>query len=317
MSQNSGMSKRQRFSMPTRAQHTAAEILHSGQTEEIVQEIPINMLEQDPANRPLTKLSLANPEAIDPADPNVGLKKKFLEGIRDLALSIRAVNGIKEPLRVYKLGAKYRIIFGERRALAAVVAGLKSVPGIVDTAPPTGLRRIQAVENIQREDVLPWERVQALKDLLAEEAATGKPIETSSGLVEAMGISNGYASMLLGLIEAPPEVAEAMQRGVISNVRTAYEIAKIKDPKARHAALETAVNGATQQAAITAGRRASVKHAPRRGRKRATVNLGRTEDFGFVKQIIVALGKPNQRRGVDWDNVDEVQRVWDRFRKGE
>lgn len=317
MSQNNGMTKRMRFSVPTRAQHTASQIVHDGETEEIIQDVPIDLLEHDPANRPLTKLTLDNPDRIDASDPHYLQKSKFLEGVRNLAQSIRAVGGIKEPLRVFKLGAKYRIIFGERRALAAVLAGLKSVPAIIETGPPEGLRRIQAAENMQREDVLAGERIQSLADLIKEEEKAGRKINGPSDLTEILGVSKAYASMLLALVSAPEDVAEAMRSGALASVRTAYEISKIEDSKNRATALQTVLAGAGREAVVATAKRNKTKPASRRGRKRVTINLGRTENLGFVKRILTAIGKPHHRRGVDWNDPDAVQRTWDQFIKGE
>ena len=95
-------SKKQRFSIPTAAQSQAGEIIAAAESEETVQLVPIHLLELDPRNRPLCKLNLVNPEAIDPRDPHAGIKKEFLARLKELADSIIAANGVKQPIRVFK-----------------------------------------------------------------------------------------------------------------------------------------------------------------------------------------------------------------------
>ncbi|MHB8409531.1 MAG: ParB/RepB/Spo0J family partition protein [Acidiferrobacterales bacterium] len=308
-------SKKTRFTAPSSAMHQAGDIINGVETEETVQQVPIKLLELDPQNRPLTKLDLMDPERIDPSDPNYHLKQEFLGRLRELAQSIRAAGGVQQPIRVYKRGALYRVIFGERRVLASVLVGNKTVPAIVETEPPQDLRRMQSIENIQREDVLAWERLQSLRDLLEEEKRQGRQIRNPTDLSQTMGISMGHASMLLNLLEAPKDVAESLRTGKLLSLRGAWEIARIDDAAARQSALMAAIDGAGLKDLASMARRTAVKNEPRRGRKRQSVNLGKTENLNLVKRILNALGKPALRKGVDWNNVDAVQRAWNDFLK--
>ncbi|MHB8509492.1 MAG: ParB/RepB/Spo0J family partition protein [Candidatus Dormibacteria bacterium] len=80
--------------------------------------------------------------------------------------------GILEPLIVYREGALYKILVGERRYRAALALGLSEVPVVVQELPRSAAERwaIQVSENFHRDDLSP-----------AEKAATAKEIHAATG----------------------------------------------------------------------------------------------------------------------------------------
>lgn len=54
-----------------------------------------------------------------------------IKALEDLAISIKN-NGIKEPLRLRKMNNKYKIISGNKRYRAAILAGLSELPAIIE-----------------------------------------------------------------------------------------------------------------------------------------------------------------------------------------
>lgn len=68
-------------------------------------------------------------EDIVPSNHNYNLFD--IKSLEDLAISIEN-NGIKEPLRLRKIDNKYKIISGNKRYRAAILAGLTEVPAIVE-----------------------------------------------------------------------------------------------------------------------------------------------------------------------------------------
>lgn len=127
--------------------------------------------------------------AIDHVDPDPDQPRKTFEPdeLDNLAASIRE-NGLLQPLVVYRVDGsdRYRIIAGERRYRAAVLAGMASVP-CLEMAPDFDralIDQFQLVENIQRADLHPVEAAEAIEAYLARhglsqrEAARrlGKPL---------------------------------------------------------------------------------------------------------------------------------------------
>lgn len=105
--------------------------------------------------------------AVDHVEPDAEQPRKtFDEGeLQNLAASIRE-NGLLQPIIVYRAGQadRYRIIAGERRYRAAILAGRATVP-CLEMPPdfdPSLVDQLQLVENIQRADLHPFEAANAI-----------------------------------------------------------------------------------------------------------------------------------------------------------
>ena len=106
----------------------------------------------------------------DPEQP----RREFIEEeMNNLTASV-VERGIMQPIRVWfvESAEMYQIISGERRYRAAVAAGLKELPCIIEDAPGRGqviprkeILVDQVVENWQREDLNPYDLSDALKEL--------------------------------------------------------------------------------------------------------------------------------------------------------
>jgi ParB family transcriptional regulator, chromosome partitioning protein len=167
----------------------------------------------------------------DEIDPNPVQPRRVFEPerLQELANSIRA-NGIIQPIVVRPAGGRYQLVAGERRWRAAKLAGLETVPVVIQEIPDDRLLEITLVENIQREDLNPIETALAF-DRLAKELnlsheqigeRTGKDRSTITNLLRLLQLpsdlqtlvanrrlSQGHARCLLGIpAELQREVAE-------------------------------------------------------------------------------------------------------------
>jgi ParB family chromosome partitioning protein len=159
--------------------------------------------------------------SIDHIDPNPAQPRQVFapEPLAELADSIRA-NGIIQPLIVRPRGERYELIAGERRWRASRLAGLDSVPVVIQDIADAKLLELALIENIQRADLNPIETATAFarlaKDLQIshEEIAqrTGKDRTTITNLIRLLKLpvdlqqyvaearlSMGQARALLGL----------------------------------------------------------------------------------------------------------------------
>lgn len=82
-----------------------------------------------------------------------------------LAASIKA-DGILQPLNVRRSGAGYELIAGERRLRAALLAGLETVPCIINDVTDRNSALLSLVENIQRQDLGFFEEATAIARLI-------------------------------------------------------------------------------------------------------------------------------------------------------
>ena len=143
------------------------------------------------------------------------------ESLRELADSIRE-HGVLQPLLVSdsQTDGVYQLIAGERRLLAARLAGLSRVPVVVKEAASGELLELALVENLQRQDLNPLEEALAYRRLAEEFEMTQEAIATRVGRsrtavanalrllalsdeikasLASAAISEGHARALLGL----------------------------------------------------------------------------------------------------------------------
>lgn len=86
--------------------------------------------------------------------------------IKKLAVSILQ-NGLLQPISVRKIvDGKYELIAGERRLRACKLAGMETIPAIIFLTNDDTTAALSLLENIQREQLNPFEQGYALKELL-------------------------------------------------------------------------------------------------------------------------------------------------------
>ena len=151
--------------------------------------------------------------------------------VEGLAATIQD-HGLPQPLGVVEAGrGRYRVVYGNRRRVAAVQLGLERVPCILlDAADPRTLVQ-QLTENLQRRDLNDLEQARAfarLRDQLANGRAPGGDGE--GALDEAVGKTVGLTARTvrryLGLLDLPEEVQEFLRRGEL-NVTQAQHLRRI------------------------------------------------------------------------------------------
>ncbi|MDP7562846.1 MAG: ParB/RepB/Spo0J family partition protein [Arenicellales bacterium] len=127
------------------------------------------------------------------------------ESLRELAASITA-QGIVQPLLVRETAAgAYELIAGERRWLAAQLAGLKDVPVMVRQVADEAALAVGLIENIQRENLNPIEEAGGLRRLLDEFGLTHQQV------ADTIGRSRTAVSNLLRLLNLDPGVREHLE----------------------------------------------------------------------------------------------------------
>ncbi|WP_114313619.1 ParB/RepB/Spo0J family partition protein [Thermus caldifontis] len=197
-------------------------------------------------------------------------RRRFEEAsLKALAESVRA-HGVLEPLLVRKVGEGYEIIAGERRYRAAGLAGLTEVPVVVLEVDERTAQALALMENLQREDLNPYEETLGILDLLALELGKGREEVVSllhrmrdetrgkvprnvTGSPEAQKVVEMFRTLgrmdwqsfvrnRLPLLNLPEDLQEALLRGAIPYT-AALELKKVKDLSLRRALLEEAEAG--------------------------------------------------------------------------
>jgi ParB/RepB/Spo0J family partition protein len=152
------------------------------------------------------------------------------KSIAELAESIRGPAGIIEPLIVRKNAKGYEIVCGERRWTAAKLIKLATVPCIVRKLEDNEARKLQIIENLQREGLHPVEEAQGYADLLAQKDAKGQPVNTIESIAKEIGKSAAFVYGRMKLLKMPKVALEASFVDKL-NASNALLIARIPDPK--------------------------------------------------------------------------------------
>jgi ParB/RepB/Spo0J family partition protein len=186
--------------------------------------------------------------AIDHVEPDPKQPRKTFDDaeLQNLAASIRE-NGFLQPIVVYRAEepGRYRIIAGERRYRAAILAGKTTVPCL--EMPPDFDRdlvdQLQLVENFQRADLYPIEAAEAIEGYMTRhrlsqrEAAErlGKPL---SFVAELLAIRKIPEDLLAreGVAQFPKQVLVEIGRApadeqarLVERALSGSSLAEIKD----------------------------------------------------------------------------------------
>jgi len=201
--------------------------------------------------------------------PSPQPRRRF-ENLEALARSIRE-QGVLQPLLVRPLGnGRYAIVAGERRHRAAKMAGLAEVPVRVLDLSEKEARLLALVENLQREDLNPYEETLGALELLSEELgktreevvallhrmrdeARGRVPHNVVGSPEAQRVEEVFRALgrmswesfvqhRLPLLSLPGDLRAALEAGALPYT-AALELKKVKDPEARARLLEEAKRG--------------------------------------------------------------------------
>ena len=149
------------------------------------------------------RISLIDPKSDQP-------RKNFDgEALSQLADSI-AANGILQPILVRETGDRYTIIAGERRYRAARLAGLTEIPALVLEADDESAAKYALIENLQREDLNPYEEAAAIRKLMDEFSLSQEQVASS------IGRSRSAVANALRLLDLPEEAVAHLIDGTLS-----------------------------------------------------------------------------------------------------
>ncbi len=129
--------------------------------------------------------------------------------LKELCQSIKE-QGIIQPLLIRKDDNRYELVAGERRLLAAKMAGLTQVPVIVKKVTDAGLLEMSIIENIQREDLNPVEEAEAYHRLMTEFNLT------QDQAAKRVGKSRSAVANFLRLRQLPEQIKTSIMDGALS-----------------------------------------------------------------------------------------------------
>lgn len=293
------MSKKKRFGISEALTRGLSETIHvvennSGVFRNVI--LPLSRIELDPENPRKLAIDLSDIRAgIRPEDPLYQQKQDELERLKELAHTIKA-NGVINPVVVYKLGETYRVVAGERRCLASILAGKQEIEARVFNEKPKGfeLKLIQWVENTAREDLSLAERLGNIRDIIHEYLLQNEDAEVTATLLKSItGLSLSQTTYYLAAMYAPDDVQTEIQKGNIRNLDKAALIAGVSSADLRRQAIDACVSGSSlkeirsiiSQHKMLKKNRAALSSS-NRGRSTAKINMGVTAHTDVVKTLV-------------------------------
>ena len=299
-----------------------------------VEVLALRRVELDPENPRDLVLTFDDViHGVDKADSQYVRKTDEKASLLTLAHSIKE-QGIINPIVVYKHGDKYRLIAGERRTLASLLAGKTDIQAKILEGKPDELKisLLQWIENVERKDLSLWERLQNLEKML-EALAHSKSIRkqelTATDLGRLLGCSLPHAMNYMAVIQADAGFKDLIRQNKLKNLEKAALIINIKSDGIKQNAIDACLSGATLKKLKSIStqdklpRTISAPSIPNaRGRQATLVNLGSTKKLEVARLIIdsvlnhVKLGHLKQHfSDLNWNDYKSINHAFKQLLK--
>lgn len=238
-------------------------------------------------------------ELIQP-DPKQPRKTFDEERLNELADSIRS-KGVLLPILVKPEPEQgcYRLISGERRYRASLIVKKKTIPALIKTTEDP--LEISLIENLQRENLNPFEEVEGLLHLKEEKNYTDEQLGT------LIGISRSSVTKILALNQLSPEVKAECEHVHIPPKSFLFIVVTLSTLQAQLKAVRDYQKGklSIQQARKSASGKPKSVHNPH-ANKKANEYRRTTKDYSIIIRF-------NRKRATDDEVIgvlnDELQRV--------
>ncbi len=293
-----------------------AAIAHAGDLH--VEVLPTHKIELDPENPRVLLLTLDDMfNGISHDDPHQGKKQKEKESLKSLAQTIKE-NGLLNPIVVYKNNAKYKLIAGERRVLASILAGNITVQAKIlkERPDPLKLSILQWIENNERADLTVWERIRNFEKITTEfmraNNLPGIRDVRYMDLSQLTAISPPQIMCYVNVLQGSIALKKALADNQIKNLDKASLIAKA-DQAHEKALIKACIEGASlkklkELESLLKQQAEKQKHKAKRHVK-TQVNFGSTTSLKAAETILIALIE-NKRfqhlkpvlETIDWTN---------------
>ncbi len=292
--------------------------------------LPLSRIELDPENPRKLAISILDvQDGLNRNDPLFDRKQNELEKLKELAHTIES-SGVINPIVVYKRGEVYRVVAGERRCLASILANKHEIEARIFNEKPKGfeLKLIQWIENTAREDLTLDERIGNIRDIILEYQHQHGEVSVSATLLKNItGLSLPQATYYLAVMQAPDDLQKMISEGQIRSLDKAAVIAGIDSIELRTEALNACVQGCSLKELrnmIARNKQIIRKQAlesmpGKRGRAVSRINMGFTLKIDVVQAIVNSVLNQEEFKRysdifskVNWSHYEQATRA---FRK--
>ena len=223
------------------------------------------------------------------------------EALEELADSIKEY-GIIQPIVVSKKEGYYSIIAGERRWRASKIAGLSEIPAIIREDDEKVNSEISLIENMQREDLNPYEKAVGIKTLMDKYDMTQEEIG------KKIGKSRSTIANTIRILNLEPRVLEMAKEGKITEGHC-KALLSITDPEKQYLSAVQMLERGTSVRQME--KRAKVKETKEEQQRNHILYKNIEDTFQGFFGTKVRLD-PGKRRGkiiIEYTCNDDLERI--------
>ena len=280
-------------------------------------EILIDRISLDPENPRKQKITLHDLRVgLSHTDPQYGIKKDEYDGLCELAESIKR-EGLLNPISVVEDGSNFKMVAGERRFFATIIAEKPVIEARVfrKKPKPLDLKIIQWSENQSRKDLSLFEKLMNVTAILEAYTAEKNETLTAIRLSEVVGISRQQAQYYKAIL-SNEDLMQFVRDGRVSTFDLARQLAPLTPSQ-----INSKLNEDKEQPPKRVIPKITAKDKSNNaGRKRATVNLGSTRKPSVAKTITETMLSTQQFKKyterfhpVDWTCLDQSTKAFQKL----
>ena len=224
------------------------------------------------------------------------------ESLEELAESIKAY-GIIQPIVVTEKEGYYSIVAGESRWRAAKIAGLEEVPAIIRDYDERRNKEISLIENVQREDLNPYEKALGIKSLMEDYSLTQEEVG------KIIGKSRSAVANYVRILNLEPRVLEMAKEGKIGESHCKALMA-IDDPEDQYNTALTILDGSKTVREIET-RAYRKKKLPKVNHQYEAVYRDIEDTFQgfFGTKVKVNAGKRSGKIVIEYSSNTDLERI--------
>lgn len=231
-------------------------------------------------------------------------RKRFdQEALEELAESIKEY-GLIQPIVVTKKEDYYQIIAGERRWRACKIAGLKEIPAIIRENDDKKNSEIALIENIQREDLNPYEKAVGIKHLMEEYGLRQEDV------AKKLGKSRSAIANSVRILNLDPRVLEFAKEGKLSEGHCKSLLSITDNERQYKTAVQMIERGATVRQLEKA---VKVKTSKEQQDKNHALykDIENTFQGFFGTKVRLDAGKRRGKIVIEYSSNDDLERILD------
>ena len=227
------------------------------------------------------------------------------EALEELAESIKEY-GLIQPIVVTEKDGYYCIIAGERRWRACKLAGLEEIPAIVREDDERKNKEIALIENIQREDINPFEKALGIKNLMESYNLTQEEV------AKKLGKGRSTIANSIRVLNLEPRVLELAKQGKISEAHCKLLLA-ITDPEKQYlTAIDIIERGTTTRELEQTNKEINKKQISKEELKKINIlykDIENTFQGFFGTKVKMAPGKKRGKIIIEYASNDDLERI--------